>query len=781
MSNLRYSAPFALIGGALVSGIVLADQFAPRAWALFLVLVCAVGGAALAAHDRRAGLAWSCALCAICAAGALRFRALEPAPWPGHCADDADLPNHSCAARDREGDALIEGIVDDDPAERPDITLLRVRVSRALINGADGEFAPGALVLIRAPADPDRRWRYGDVLRADGRVAPPPRIDGFDYRLYLARQGVRLWMPAPTRVIWLRSAPASRVWDALFRVKHGVRMAVRRVVPAPESALLNGILIGDDDLLPAALQRDFRRTGTSHIISISGFNVGVIVGAIVLVASRWVHPRRIAPFLLVALWLYAAFVGGSASVVRAVAMASLSLCGQLIWRRGFTLNTVCAAATVLLFVKPAYAFDIGFQLSVGATLGLVLLSDPLATPGRAWVEARIRHALARKVIGIVLDGVLLTLAAQLMTLPILVNQYRELSLISLLSNALILPLQPPIMGLGALAAAVGAASTDAGRVVAVPVFALLRMTTALVSWTAPVAWAVVPVVAQPLPTVLIYYGVIGALGVVITAPAKWRRAYVSAALPLLPRLFAAVVLVCALPFGMDVYLNAPDGRFSVRMTGTSALLTAPDGARVLLLGEGDIDGLTERAWTMRRAPFALVVVASLDAATLARGERVLRAYGAQLVVLPAPGVLTDTVYLGWRALAPEGVVVADAHVRVLPGGLSLRARAYDMDALGNRMLGLSARFGSTRADFFPLGAPPPVDAAGWRDWRPGAGNWLCLASMPPIGGREVAPHWLIRSSDARRSIETGRLWIVDLYAIRMVEAHVINERFIIIR
>jgi predicted membrane metal-binding protein len=181
MFNLRHSAPFVLIGGALVAGIMLAGQFALHPWVLLLVLGAAAGAAMLFARAGRASFAWICALCAIGAIGALRFQSLEPS---------------SPTALAPSGDAVLEGVVVDDPAERPDVTLLRVQTTRALLDGQPGRVAAGALVLVRAPVDPARRWRYGDALRVEGRVSPPPRIDSFDYRLYLARQGVSLWLPA---------------------------------------------------------------------------------------------------------------------------------------------------------------------------------------------------------------------------------------------------------------------------------------------------------------------------------------------------------------------------------------------------------------------------------------------------------------------------------------------------------------------------------------------------------------------------------------------------------
>lgn len=682
MTTLSRATPFVLIAAAFAAGIAIDAAWPTHPWLLACVLAAAVLATARALRLRQHDRAWCAALILLTGLGALRHAAAAPA-----------------AAHDGTrfiGQRLvIDAVVDDEPLERPSIVMLRLRVQRvATEDGAlhNAEFE----VLARLPPDLEGapRWRYGDRVRIEGVLTLPPRIDDFDYRLYLARQGVFAWMPRVDRAQWLATDPPNPAWARMLALKDALRQAVRAVVPSPESALLNGILIGDDNALPESVQEAFRRTGTSHIISISGFNVSVIVGMVLLLVGRVMHPRRAAPALIVLLWIYALFVGASASVVRAVAMTSIALAGQLLWRRGFTLNTLCAAAFFLMLVSPFYLFDIGFQLSFAATLGLVLFADRFSQPFAARLDAVSPHTRLKKAARLVVDGVLLTSAAQLTTLPLIALHFGQLSLITLLTNAAILPLQPPIMTLGMLTAGVGALSGDLGGLLAWPVVALLRASIWLVEATAQATWASVPLPGVTMPAAIAYYCALGAGGLYIAQPAVVRRAWLRW---LRARAAAGVALlsvVAVLSAGVATAYYARDGRLRIGLSGSSAALWLPDGRAVMLLGDGDIDALLTPRLPPWRRTIDVLVVSRLDAHTLERGTTLLRTVKAEAILVPAPAVHTDTVFGAWVALGGQ-IAGKDLDVS---GDKSIVAEHMRLDELGNGQLGLQAVCGRMGID-----------------------------------------------------------------------------------
>ena len=695
------AAPFVPITAAFAAGIAITIEFAPHLWlqvALILVGACGVLQAVIS-RNREGGMVWSLIL--LTGLGIARASA------------DAPIQSENSAAHFVGHEVLLEGVIVAEPLDRSGTAVLRVRPSRLAAGGAS--ITPDDVVLLRV-AETGGAWKYGDVLQAEGKLEQPPRIENFDYGMYLARQGVFAWMPRAKKTQAVGCAPPSAFWARLLQAKDALRRSVRAILPAPESALLNGILIGDDDALPTPLVEAFRRTGTSHIISISGFNVGVIVGMVLAVVRRLMHPRRVAPVLLVVLWLYAAFVGGSASVVRAVAMTSVALVGQWLWRRGFTLNTLCAAAFFMLAVQPFYLVDIGFQLSFCATLGLVTVADALTN--------LVPPALMRmRLIGTVLEGVLLTTAAQITTLPLMLIHYEQLSLITLLTNAFVLPLQPPIMGLGMLSALAGVVSHDFGAIVALPVFGLLRASIRLVELTAAVPWAVVALGRFGTGWGLLYYTALSGLLLLRTVNPGARQRLRKWLRPQITRLGIGLAAALAFVVAAAAAWAQPPPQAQVWMRGSSALLLGPDGTQMIVLGDGDPVGLATQKMPWWDNTLDVVVLPRLDMRIQEQATTFLRTYGTKLLIIPSPAVLTDTLYLSWiqnqsQTQAPVSVQssVTGPHFDIddvrtaVPGeqlwsapGLSATVVQLADDELGNTTLGARIEGAQIRFDLFAAG------------------------------------------------------------------------------
>jgi competence protein ComEC len=246
------------LGVGWLVGIGLA-AVCPLKWPVWLVLSVLPITAAIIQREERSQWRLHLAL-AFLLLGAARYRVAQPRFGP------ADLASYNGA-----GWGEFEGYVAAEPDPRPTLTQLTVMVEGMQLEGEVYRPVSG-LALVEAPRY--ATYRYGDRLRFAGRLETPPEWDDFSYRDYLARQRIysRVRRPIIEPLAGWGGSPVKR---ALLDLKGNVQGVVRGILPDPEGALLSGILLGNDQGIPAPLMEDFNATGTSHIIAISGFKYAV--------------------------------------------------------------------------------------------------------------------------------------------------------------------------------------------------------------------------------------------------------------------------------------------------------------------------------------------------------------------------------------------------------------------------------------------------------------------------------------------------------------------------
>ncbi len=223
----------------------------------------------------------------------------------------------------------------------------------------------------------------------------------------------------------------------LLKTRGQIEEKIKRLLPEPQSSLLLGVVLGVKTQMPEDFWQHLRKTGTLHLVVASGQNVVMVVGFLMNI-SVWFLKRRWAILVAVlGIVVYVLMVGAEAPAVRAGLMATMIFIGQLLGREVNPGKFLCLTAMVMLLICPLILFDIGFQLSFAATAGLLWLHPLLLTK---------LSALGK--IPVLGEGLLVTLAAQLAALPILLVNFGQFSWLSPLVNALVLPLIPLLMVFG---------------------------------------------------------------------------------------------------------------------------------------------------------------------------------------------------------------------------------------------------------------------------------------------------------------------------------------------
>ncbi len=216
-----------------------------------------------------------------------------------------------------------------------------------------------------------------------------------------------------------------------------------RTLPPASSTLLLGIVFGIKGEFSKEFQKDLQRAGILHIIAASGMNVTLVAFFLGSVLTFFL-PKRTALFIsILGIWVYAFFSGFQASIIRASIMGSFASGAVLLGRQNLALYSIILTTYVMLFWSPTLLFDIGFQLSVTSTLGLLLL-PPIFTK-----NSLISYLLSK--LKVLEDG-LVTICSQLVTLPIILANFSSYSVWSITVNFLVLWTIPILMVLGGISA-----------------------------------------------------------------------------------------------------------------------------------------------------------------------------------------------------------------------------------------------------------------------------------------------------------------------------------------
>jgi competence protein ComEC len=277
-------------------------------------------------------------------------------------------------------------------------------------------------------------YHYGDKLRVMGMITQEPKkVMLFPKIIFIEHKEGGLM----AKIITIRE----RVID--FYAKS---------LPEPAAGLLAGIVLGVKANLPSDFYNNLKMTGTMHVVAASGMNVTLVAGFLMSILWHFLGRKKALIISSIGIVFYAALAGFSASIVRASLMGFLFFLSQYLGRQNIGLLSLGLASGLMMIVNPRIIYDIGFQLSVGATGGLILL-QPL-----------LRHtfgSLAR--IPFIGEALMTTFAAQIATFPVLLVNFGRMSLLSPITNTLILWTIEPIMVIGGIGVIVGFFMEPLGR------------------------------------------------------------------------------------------------------------------------------------------------------------------------------------------------------------------------------------------------------------------------------------------------------------------------------
>ncbi len=571
-----------------------------------------------------------------------------------------------------QGPVTIRGEIAAAPVPRNRSVSLEIAASRlSLDNGRTWRDIHGAVAVIVAHPSGPYAPEYGDTVEVYGVLEPvvgsplavstslaqPSSSAAQPLQPVRAQAGVFAAMTFPRLVVVERGGgTAALAW--LFGLRQRLAQAISQSLPEPEASLLIGILLG---LKTNVLRSDytlFQQSGTVHLLVASGFNVAVLSGLLGALARRLPGRRWSLALLLVGILGYVILSGAGPATVRAGIMGMLLVIAPRLGR-AYNFSTALAFAVLLMSAwSPYVLWDVGFQLSVVAALGIALL-----TPELSGCLERLLGRLPAG--GLSAELLAVTLAAQLATLPIQIVNFGQFSLIAPLTNLLVEPLFGALLALGALVGLLGL------------ILPLIGVAAGWACW--PLLWLVYQIIARsaalpfasaaigPLDSGLAWLYELG-LGLLVL----WLRARPRTTAVLLTRaerrhnqrvrarwrLAGAALLVVTA--GVTTLATLPDHRLhiiwlDVGPGGQAMLIQTPAGHTVLLDGGDDPAALAKALG--HRLPFwqrtiDLVVLTNPRVGHLRGLIDALGHYQARQAV-DAGMLHPSAAYASWRAMLEE--------------------------------------------------------------------------------------------------------------------------------
>lgn len=350
-------------------------------------------------------------------------------------------------------------------------------------------------ILITVPRYPV--FNYGDLLEVKAKLKDPGEFNEFNYRDYLAKSGIYSVVYNP-EIILADKNKGNFIFNFVLKIKYYFRDSINKILPEPQASLIDGLLLGNKSGLPKELLDKFNLVGVSHVIVVSGYHVTVI-SSILLYLGIMVFDRKKAFWLAVlGLIFFVLLTGIQASAIRASIMGGLVVVALNFGRMSNIRNVLLFSAIAIVTVNPLFlSFDVGFQLSFLATIGIVYFTPIILRYLKKMPNVfKLREVLAT------------TFAAQFLVLPIIFNNFERLSLISPLANLLILPIIPITMLVGFLGGLAGIIFFPLGKLLGLIAWLFVSYMIKIVEFFSQFNWAAIEVKKIWFGLVIIYYVII---------------------------------------------------------------------------------------------------------------------------------------------------------------------------------------------------------------------------------------------------------------------------------
>ncbi len=416
-----------------------------------------------------------------------------------------DFPlNHVSNFLDLDQQVTVTGQIVADPDVREDKTYLTVATSKLEWENKCLNTTGKILVKIRQPTF---AFNYGDLIQLKGYLHTPlsRRNPGaFDYQRYLSIKGIYgLVSLSSTEKVKIIENQAGNFFisNIVIPTKKFVKKIFAETLDQPHQALLAGFVLGERRQIPEEIYQMFTRTGTLHLLAVSGFNVGVILLFLLAIVKLLRIPKWInLVILLLGILLFSFITNNQPSVVRASIMAALFLLGFYLEREPNFVNIISFAALLILFYSPLSFFEVSFQLSFAATFGIGFMIPKIEN-----ILPQSNFPLKRTIKNWFIIPISVSIAATFFTLPLNSYYFNRFSPVVVVSNLILVPLTGLAVIIGCLSSILGVFSLSLAKIISACNWVLLTLTLEVVKFFSAFSWSQIKVSSPTTFSILVFF------------------------------------------------------------------------------------------------------------------------------------------------------------------------------------------------------------------------------------------------------------------------------------
>lgn len=382
----------------------------------------------------------------------------------------------------------VVGVISDYPDtriknERLVISIEESKTKLLIITSSVGEFSYGDKILVKGILDTPKNFTT-----SSGKE--------FNYERYLANKDI-YFLIKNADIKLISKENGNKIKSILFKIRNIFSQSINKIISSPESDLGRGLILGDRGGFDGEMQEDFIKTGTIHIVALSGYNITIVSNAVIKIFSLFLSTVLSIVLGIFFILLFILMAGGGATIVRAGIMAFIALYARITGRNYFAGRALVVAGLVMFAYDPRVITDMSFQLSFLATFGILFIT-PKVLNWFSFVTMRFGFR----------ENLSTTISATIVVLPILLYSTGILSIVSIPTNILVLPLIPFAMLFTFLSGVFGMVSVF----IAIPFGFFAENTLALILFlinkSASFSFASVSFVSFPLFLTIILYGLI---------------------------------------------------------------------------------------------------------------------------------------------------------------------------------------------------------------------------------------------------------------------------------